>query len=120
MSDQAPAPTSEPQPAQPTYRLVEVDRNLAPIRRVLSWLCGAGIERLTDNTHLESNVEPWLQRLDALALPDAIAETVTRLRKFFAGYDQLCGEEQWLRVHAAAQELTRLDASCSDSSGRVE
>ena len=58
--DVAPEPKQAADAATPEPRLVDIDRNLAPVRRLLAWLSADARARLGEASHVESNIVPWL------------------------------------------------------------
>jgi len=109
------ASKTEAQPAtQPVEakgaRLVDIDRNLAPVRRLLAWLASDTRTRLRKPSHVEGATRPWLERLQALNLAEAIREAVARIEQSVTNIDEQSIEDMALNINTAYQELTRLDA----------
>jgi RecG-like helicase len=104
------APSVEQPVEAKEARLVDIDRNLAPIRRLLAWLANDTRSRLYKPSHVEGAIRPWLERLQALNLAQAIREGVARIDQSVANIDEHPIESMTLHINTAYQELTRLDA----------
>ena len=94
----------------PPVPLLELDRCLAPIRRVVTWAARDVRKRVHASGHLESIGNVWLKRALGLELPEAIADGLGALGEQLDGLAGAEHEERCARMSALYQSLTRLDA----------
>lgn len=97
------APTTSA--TEPSLPLLDLERGLRPLRRVLSRRRGAeGAPR-----HLPANCLRLLRRLDAVAVPDAVRAELDEVRACFEEATDADGEAREERLDTAWQLLLRVD-----------
>ena len=112
MSSDAPgtSETSPPAPAETRLPIVELDRALAPIRRLASWGSSEPVARAAAVPYLESTVDRWVAAAKALDLPESVGTLLDAQREAVAGYDTADAStrsEQLASLHPA---VCRVDA----------
>ncbi|MEZ4323162.1 MAG: hypothetical protein R3F61_37195 [Myxococcota bacterium] len=90
----------------PGLPLRELDRGIAPIRRVVSF----AVDRPGNVSYFESNIRRWLDPLLALELPEPLREQLVTLAGQLAGFDALDAAGRLARLHRIRQLVIRLDA----------
>lgn len=88
--------------------LIELDRALAPIRRLAAWAIGRS--ESGGVPYLEATVDRWVGVAAALDLPEPVPELIAELRAAVAGYDAAPADVRRECLGRLYQAVARLDA----------
>jgi RecG-like helicase len=103
--EEAPAPTVEPAGAE-TLALVELERSLSPLRRMLAYASKPG----SDAKYVEANGRRWVEKALQADLLDVVREHLTVVRDRLIGVDALDADARHDALVEAHGHLSRVDA----------
>ncbi|MFT4626647.1 MAG: ATP-dependent DNA helicase RecG [Myxococcota bacterium] len=91
------------------WSVLQLDRNLAPVRRVLAWVYGRPDERAQAARFSVPIARSWLIRAQGLGAPEAVQGRLEILVKHLDSIDSADPEARVTAFAAAWHELTALD-----------
>lgn len=109
MSGDAPSAQDAPTP-EPAVPVIELDRALAPIRRLAAWASADPATRGSAVPYVEATVARWVGTALALPLPEPLAEVIEAQREAVEGYDAADADGRAERLASLYQAVARADA----------